>query len=336
MAAIAVKGVGLVTSVGLTMADSCAAFRAKVSNPTRTEFIDSSGTPVMAHQVPLHGAARGMHKLALMATMSVQEALQDVPKESWGSLPLLLCVAEPERPGRQQGLEERLFGMIEDRLDAGFSQHSAVMPHGRVAVAVALAQARAILSERKATQVVIATADSFITWPSLRHYEQNDRLLTERNPNGFMPGEGAGALLIGNGEPGELHIAGIGFGRDSAHIESTQPLRGDGLTAAIKSALRDAELEMHEIDYRVAGVSGEQYFFKEASLAFDRSLRVREHSAELWHPAESAGETGAAAGALCAALSFSAAAKRFSKGPAALVHLSNDREARAAIVFRMR
>ena len=40
---IAIQQTGLVTSVGLNAAQSCAAFRAKISSPSETRFIDSAG-----------------------------------------------------------------------------------------------------------------------------------------------------------------------------------------------------------------------------------------------------------------------------------------------------
>lgn len=55
---IAIKSVGLVTSVGLSAPATCAAIRAKISNPTETRFMGSDGDWIMAHQVPSrnHGA----------------------------------------------------------------------------------------------------------------------------------------------------------------------------------------------------------------------------------------------------------------------------------------
>src|SRR5687767_3916588 len=103
---VAIQSAGLVTSVGLTAESSCAAFRAKITNPTETRFIDAGGEWIMAHQVPLEQDWRGLTKLARMAAMAIEEALQGIPEQAWRSLPLLLCVAEPERPGRTAGLDD--------------------------------------------------------------------------------------------------------------------------------------------------------------------------------------------------------------------------------------
>ncbi len=335
-APIAVQRTGLVTSVGLTAAESCAAFRAKISNPTETRFIDSAGEWIMAHQVALDQPWRGLTKLAKMASMAIEEALQDLPRAEWSDLPLLLCVAEADRPGRTAGVDDQLFELVQKELGVSFAPLSAVVPHGRVAIAVAMAQARLLLAQGPAQRVLVAATDSLLSWPQLSHYESHERLLTARNSNGFMPGEAAGALLLGRptGEADELVCTGVGFAKEAAHLDSGEPLRADGLSQAIKLSLQDAGWQMHNLDYRITDISGEHYYFKEAALALSRILRVRKAEFDMWHPAENAGETGAAAGALVLATAHMAGRKGYSAGRQILAHMANDAGPRSAMVLR--
>ncbi|MBK7648470.1 MAG: hypothetical protein IPJ12_15300 [Betaproteobacteria bacterium] len=335
---IAIANTGLVTSVGLTAPASCAAFRAKIGNPSETRFIDSGGEWIMAHQVQLEQPWRGRTKLAKMAAMVIEECLDGIERKHWSGIPLLLCVAERERPGRLDGLDDQLFLDIQDSLDAGFAEQSAIVAHGRVGVAVALGQARKLINDGKVPRVLIAATDSLLSWPTLSHYEREDRLLIARNSNGFMPGEAAGALLVeaAAGKAGELVCSGIGFGRESAHLDSGVPMRADGLVQAIKSALADAGCQMHDMDYRITDVSGEQYYFKEAALALSRTLRQRKETFDIWHPAECIGETGAAAGAAVIALAHAACRKAFSLGPNILAHMANDTGQRAVLSLQYR
>ena len=331
---IAIKSVGLVTSVGLSAPASCAAIRAKISNPTETRFMGSDGEWIMAHQVPLEKPWRGLAKLSRMATMAITECLEGLPREEWGKLPLLLCVAEKERPGRFEGLDDRLFGEIQKELDVRFAPGSAIVAHGRVSVAVALAQARKLIAEGDCPLALIAAADSLLTWPTLSVYERDDRLLTTRNSNGLMPGEGAGALLVGQPTgKAELQCKGVGFALEKAHVDSGEPLRADGLSAAIKNALSDAGCALHDLDYRITDLSGEQYYFKEAALALSRVLLQRKAEFDLWHPAESIGEAGAAAGIAVLAVASAAGSKAYAPGPGILAHLANDTGQRAAVVL---
>lgn len=334
---IAIRSTGLVTSVGLTAPASCAAIRAKISNPTETRFIDSGGEWIMAHQVALEKPWRGRAKLAKMAAMAIAECLEGVPREEWAGMPLLLCVAEPERPGRTEGLDDRLFLEIQQELDLRFASQSVVVAQGRVSVAIALAQARKLIYEDQRPVVLIAATDSLLTWPTLSVYEREDRLLTVRNSNGFMPGEAAGALLVGRPSgKRELLCAGLGFGLEEAHIDSGEPLRADGLTTAIKGALANAGCEMHDLDYRITDLSGEQYCFKEAALALSRILRKRKEECDIWHPAECVGEAGAAAGVAALAVADSACRKAYTAGANVLGHMANDAGQRAAMVLHFR
>ena len=335
---IAIHSTGLVTSVGLTSASSCAAFRAKLTNPTETRFIDSGGEWIMAHQVPLEQPWRGLTKLAKMAAMAIDEALEGVPKHEWAQLPLILCVAESERPGRVVGLESELAQMIQGELGTSFAPQFAVVTQGRVGVAVALAQARVLMAQKNQARVLIAATDSLLSWPTLSHYEQCDRLLTAGNSNGFMPGEGAGALLVGapTGRAGELVCTGIGFAREPAHIDSEEPLRGEGLSQAVNAALADAGSAMHAMDFRITDNSGEQYYFKEAALALSRTLRVRKEEFDIWHPAECTGEIGATSGLTIICDAKVACEKRYTKGSNILAHMANDAGQRAALTLQHR
>jgi 3-oxoacyl-[acyl-carrier-protein] synthase I len=329
---------GLVTSVGLSSPATCAAMRAKLSNPSETRFLDSGGEYMMAHQVMLDQPWRGLTKLTKMAAMVIEEALESIAKQDWVGIPLLLCVAEAERPGRLDGLDDKLFRSIQSELGTQFSPQSVIVAQGRVSVAVALAQARLLLSQRRVNHVLIVATDSLISWPTLSHYEREDRLLTQSNSNGFMPGEGAGALLIAgsNGGMSELLCTGIGFSREVAHIESGKPLRAEGLTQAIKNALSDARCEMHHMNFRITDLSGEQYYFKEAALALSRTLRQTKEEFDLWHPAECTGEQGSVAGVAVLAMAETACRKGFANGPNIMVHMSNDTGHRAALALQFR
>jgi 3-oxoacyl-[acyl-carrier-protein] synthase I len=334
-AAAAVLATGIVSSVGMTAAATCAAVRTKVANPSPTAFVDSAGKPIMAHQVSLDRPWRGVPRLARMAALATQEALAAVTPTQRQAIPLLLCVAERERPGRTHGLDDALFPEVQRLVGCAFSDASRVFARGKVGVAEAIARARAIIAADSAAHVLILAVDSLLTGGTLEHLARRDRLLTEENSNGFMPGEAAGAILVGAAPPGAgcLRCLGLGFGVERAHVDSEEPLRGDGLAFAIKAALADAAADLREVACRIADVSGEQYYFKEATLALSRTLRQRRENLELWHPAESVGEVGAAAGVICVAVASAAAGKHYlPPGQTVLLHFADDQGNRAALV----
>lgn len=334
---VAVVDTALVTSVGLSAPAACAAIRAGLTNPSATRYIDSAGEWIMAHQVPLDPALRGRAKLITMATMAIRECLAKQPLQDWATVPLMLCVAEQARPGRFDALENELFAEIEAQLEVKFARQSLVIPHGRVSVAVALMHARELIASGTVPYVLIAATDTLLNWPTLQAYDAERRLLTQKNSNGFMAGEGAGALLIGPvGAGPQLSCTGLGFATEPAPITSEEPLRGDGLTQAIKGALKDAGCEMHHMDFRITDVSGEQYYFKEAALALSRTLRELKEEFDIWHPAECIGEAGAVAGVAAIAVADAACRKAYAHGPNILCHAANDDGRRAAIILQYR
>lgn len=334
---IAIKSTGLVTSVGLSAPATCAAIRAKISNPTETRFMGGDGEWIMAHQVHLEKPWRGLAKLARMAAMAIEECLADVPRDRWFEIPLLLCVAERDRPGRLACLDDCLLREIARDLGAIFAPGSAAIARGCVGVAVALCYARTLIHTHGYPRVLIASADSLLVWETLAHYESRGRLLTNGNSDGFMPGEGAGALLVSRpDDDSSLVWCGIGFGTEHARVDSGEPLRADGLTTAHRNALAEADCEIHDLDFRITDLTGEQYYFKEADLAFSRVLRVRQEDPQLWHPAESTGVAGALLGLLCPAVAQRAFEKGYALGTGVLLHLGNDEGCRATLIGRRR
>src|SRR5262249_18455684 len=188
---------------------------------------------------------------------------------------------------------------------------SGVVAYGRVGVSVALSRARAILTDRAATNVLVAACDSLLVGSTVKSLDREGRLLTTRNSNGFVPGEAAGAIMLTEESGRSLSCVGLGFGEERVTVSSEEPLRADGLTEAIRKALQDAGCQMHELDFRVTDISGEHYYFKEAALALTRTMHQRKPEFNIWHPADCTGETGAAAGIVALTVALTACRKGY-------------------------
>lgn len=333
--ALSVISTGIVSAVGLSAPAACAAIRAKLTNPSQTHFRNTAGDWIMSHAVPMPQPWRGIEKLAQMAAYVAGECLADVPKDDWSNIAVLLCTAEVSRPGRPQNLDETLYAAFCRSLDDAQFASAAFIPRGRVSVGVALMKARQLLYETRTAAVLIIGVDSLLTASTLTALDQQDRLLSEENPNGFIPGEGAAGLLVTRHEGNsQFVIEGLGFGMEQSHIDSEAPLRAEGLATAIKAALAEAGREMFDIDYRMADLSGEHYYFKEAGLVLARVLHKRKEDMDLWHPAECIGEAGSVIGPAMIAVASTAARKAYAPGPNVLIHAANDAGERIAIVAR--
>lgn len=337
MKTLAVLTSGMVTGVGLSAPASFAAIRCKINRFEETRFFDRDGEPIIASSVPLEQPWRGRAKLVQMVASAIRECLAANAAVPVERIPLLLCVAEKERPGRLEGLDDAFLAELGDELRVVFHQRSAIIAQGRVGGAVAVEMARTLIHGDGFSLCLVAGADSFLSAATLAAYEQKDRLLTSLNSNGFIPGEAGTAVLLGH--PGrdpkpELLCLGIGFGKERATVESEEPLRAEGLVEAFQAVCADSGGSLDDADYRLTDANGEQYFFKEAALAVSRTVRKLKKEFDIWHPVDCIGEVGAAIVPCVLGVALDAARKRYAPGVGALCHFSNDTGERAALLLR--
>lgn len=334
---MAILASGMVTGVGFTAPATCAAIRCAVSNFTETRFMDQGGEWIIGSQVPLEEPWRGRTKLVKMVTPAIKECLASLEGTPTVRVPLFLCVAEPGRPGRLDGLDQTLLTEIQVELGAQLHPDSKVIAEGKVGGATALMLARQWLQGRHGDYCLIAGVDSYLMAGTLAVYGEQTRLLTSMNHDGFIPGEAGAAVLVGlsgKARGASIQCHGIGQGREQASVLSEQPLRADGLVMAIRNALADAGCSIGDIDFRITDLSGEQYAFKEATLALTRILRQRKEHFYIWHPVDCIGEVGAAIVPVMLGVFLASTMKNYSLGSMVLCHGANDGAERMALIMK--
>jgi len=339
MPGLAVRAAGMVTSVGFNGATSCAAMRAGIRRVRPTNLWDKrSGQFLPAGRVSLPHWWVGLGKLAEMAAPAIQECLTAAGPVSSQRIPLLLGVSAPDRPFRFAGLDAEILGEISRRLGCELHPASRVVPRDHVATVVALREAAELMANDKVPCVIIAGVDSLVEQDLVEYYLKQRRILTQKNFNGFSVGEAAGALLVvpAEGSPrGTLKVLGMGLARESATIDSEDPLRAEGLTQAIRSAFLESDTTYEDVQYRITDLNGEHYKFKEMALAMVRFQgKPKGRLFDLWHPIEYIGDVGAAIGPIVLAVALHAGQKGYGSGPTVLCTLGNDNGERAAMVVR--
>jgi 3-oxoacyl-[acyl-carrier-protein] synthase-1 len=340
MQPLAIISSGMVTGVGLSAPAACAAIRCAIDGFNETRFMDKGGEWIIGCEVPLDQPWRGMAKLVNMALPAIRECLAAAPRVASERIPLLLCVAEKDRPGRLAGLDDRLLSEIIAALNIRFHPSSTVIARGRVAAAEAMALARNLIYRESVPCCLIVGVDSMLIGATLATYEEAAHLLTSVNSDGFIPGEAAAAVIValptisgGAGNTHQLICLGLGFGDEASTIDSEKPLRADGMVAAFRGAMTDAGKTLADTDYRLTDLNGTQYAFKEAALAMNRLLRTQKDLYEIWHPADCIGETGAAIGPCVLGVALAAARKAYAPGPGVLCHFGNEDGRRAAMIL---
>lgn len=332
-----IAAAGLVTAVGLDAASACAAMRGRLDGFAETRFMGGDGNWLIGAPVPLPRNWIGMRRLAHLAAGALSDVMQGAGDAAAGT-PLLLCLAEEGRPGRPIPDPAAFARLLAEILALPAAPSVHVIAHGRPSGFVVLQRARRMIAGG-AAQVIILGVDSYLTARSIAHYLDHARLLAPGIADGFVPGEAAAAVLCRAGD-GPLRLTGLGLAREVAHAHNTLgedgaplPLRGDGMTEAYRQALTEANVDLAHVEYRISDLIGEQYFFKQAALASLRLERGRTPFQDLWSPAESLGNIGAAVVPAMLAMALAASRKAYAPGSPVLIEGSGDDGACGACVL---
>lgn len=332
MGVVEILRTGMVTGVGLSAPAACAAIRCGITGFAETRFM-FDGDWILGAEVPLEQPWRGREKHVRMLAAAVAECLEGLGSTDAHQVPLFLALAEDDRPGRINGLDESLIRDAEERLGVRFHGWSRVFADGRIGGMRALDYSRQVMAEG-VQRCLVAGVDSMLMTASLEAYHAHHRLLTSENSDGFLPGEAAAAVLVGPaGSGGSVRCTGVGYGIEPAPLGSEDPNRAEGMVQAIRAALTDAGWTLGRADYRITDLSGEQFGFKEAALALTRVLRERKEEFDIWHPADCVGETGAAIVPILLGVVAAAAEKGYAPGPKVLGHVAADEGGRGAFLL---
>jgi 3-oxoacyl-[acyl-carrier-protein] synthase I len=333
--ALTVVASGMVTGLGYNARATLAALRAGVSGVRSATWPDfESGQQVRCARVSFPQRHAGTALLADLVTPAIDECLSAAASPGSSHVPLLIGVSRLDRPGRPPDVEQRLLQHVYARLEATPCRDSKIFSADQAGCAFALIEARRLLDVGAATEVIIAGVDTLLDRTFINAYTARRRLLTPANFNGFLPGEGGTAVLVQSKRDAVgLRLLGIGQAQESATIEQNKPLRGNGLTSAIRAALSTAGVAMSSVSFRVTDLSGEHYKFKEAMFALIRLDQTpRDVPLAMWHPIEFVGEIGAAILPCLLGWTLDALRRGYAPGPLALCHLGSDDGHRFAIV----
>ncbi len=335
-----ITATGMVCSVGLNAAAACAAMRAGIANFAELPYHDNQGEPIIGAMVPgLTRTFKREEHLIEMLAMALVDCLQNKTLEPSSNIPLFVSLAEPERPGGCAVLADSIIGRLQNKFNINFHPDlSQTIQKGHTGGFDALRTARKLLQDTRIPACLICGVDSYINASSMLWLDQHWRLKTDENSDGVIPGEAAAAVLLQRqAEPDSkigVRITGLGFGYEKANVLSEEPLLGLGLTDAARSALAEAGIKMHEIDFRISDVTGESYGFKEQALVLSRLMRARRDELPIWQCAEAIGDCGAAAGVCQIVIARESFIKGYAPGDHAACFTSAVLGNRAVVLLR--
>jgi 3-oxoacyl-[acyl-carrier-protein] synthase-1 len=343
--AIYVAALGASTPLGRDAWSSAAAVRAGLSAFSRHPFmVDTAGAPMQVAVAPwLDLALEGLGRLEALVRPAIDQALEPLAGEP--GLRLAISLGLPgSRPGLEADLAAELQAVLRDRY-APLAREVAVFTSGHAAGLQALESAFEHLRRDAADACVVAGVDSYLMPETLEWLEACDQLHGAgplNNAWGFIPGEGAGAVLLVRSAiakrlrlPPLARVLGVGSATEQKRIKTPTVCIGEGLTTAFRAALSALPSGVRVSDV-YCDMNGEPYRADEFGFAVLRTKEAFVSASDFVAPADCWGDVAAAGGPLHLVLACVAGAKSYARGPVTLAWASGEGGERSAALLAVR
>ncbi len=338
---VIVVGIGMVSAVGLSAAETAAAVRAGSARFIETSMLDKRFEPFVLAEVPEEGlpdlaeplAAAGLTardaRMLRLATPAFQECLKALPK-SEAAPGLMLALPETETTKPIDG--PAFLGWLAQQVGPVFDmKQSAVSLRGRAAGLQGIGRAADLLRSGGAKFVIAGGIDTYRDLYVLGTLDSEQRVKSAANLDGFIPGEGAAFLLLASrgAAAGLAALSVVSQAVEPGHLYSKEPYRGDGLAQAVQQLIQGGGVA-GPIQEVYSSMNGENHWAKEWGVTRIRQNGTFSADHGMYHPADCFGDTGAACGPLMVGLAAVGIKAGYRRSPA-LVYASSDRGPRAAV-----
>lgn len=336
-----IVAIGARTAVGLAAEVAAAAVRASISriaeHPT---FVDATGSPLKCAVDPRLGPDMPLvERMVVMAQHTLHEAASKLAPPRSTEHRARVFVALPEcRPGFSISQVEKVTAALAGMALPGIRVVDLqCLPSGHAGALQALQDADRVTRETGDIAVIVGV-DSYFDIETLSWLESERRLARPGVRDGFVPGEGSGAIVLASGATcarmklrSLARLARTGTAQEARSRHSTEGLLGEGLFAAVRNACHGLG-EAH-VDDLFCDINGERHRSDEWGFAVLRAAALLRDGADYRSGVTAWGDVGAASGALGCVLAVQAWARGYARGPRALVWGSSDAGSRAAVLL---
>lgn len=348
-AQVVIADLGMVTPVGLSVGESVASVRAGTARFLLTDWRDRRFEPFTVAEV-IEGGLDDLEeslakepdltfrelRLLRLASRPFRECVSRVLQKLQG-ITVLLALPEVETG---IALDRGVFlSRLERQVGHSFdSRRSIATFRGRAGGIAAIGDAVRRIRGRELDFVLVGGIDSYRDPYLLATLDLERRVKTSEHLDGFIPGEGAGFVLLASREAAtKVGIASLASvyavteGFEEGHLYSETPYLGEGLARAFRALFESTPREAR-IDAVYSSMNGESHWAKEWGVGYVRNPERFSSSPRLHHPADCWGDTGAACAPLLVALAVRALPLS-EPGTLSLVYCSSDRGQRAALTL---
>jgi 3-oxoacyl-[acyl-carrier-protein] synthase-1 len=343
----AITGIGAVSPVGCTAAETAASLRAGICRFCEQERLYRPLTadpqwdrpePLVASVVPgvplpVAGAARlvelGARALRdLFRTAALRRG--DVDRTG-----LFLALPEQDAVTAGWALDASVGAALWARLELPPLSVASVRAEGSAGSLAILADAAAALHAGRYDLAIVVGVDTFIDRDRLRHLDDDFRVKSARATAAMVPGEAAVALLLERpdaaarrGALALASIASVATANEPQIRAGDRESSGRGLTEALRRALRGNPAGAPR--WVLCDLNGEAYRAIEWGVVRTRVARELGAIARLTHPADCLGDVGAATGGVLVGQALAGFARGYAPAREALLWAGAAGELRAA------
>ncbi|NNF08552.1 MAG: hypothetical protein HKN21_17455 [Candidatus Eisenbacteria bacterium] len=341
---IVITGYGGISPIGESLDQTCASVRAGidmfqahpiyVAGEDNPEWGDQK--PMIASCVPtLEPDLKGMDRLEALGLAALLDLLDRLPlkREDIGDTALFFALPRIDEVTRTWGLDDAFPKRIAQTAGLDGLKRIGVQTAGHAGGFQLLRKTYELLTSGDVQHCILVGLDSFVDLDRLALMDQDWRLKSDRTVDGFIPGEGAAAILLelpeaaARGERKELaRIVGFGEGSEPNQLSHEKNSLGEGLTEAIREATAERIPE-----WVLCDMNGEQYWGFEWGVVQTRLGPTLASMHELTHAADCTGEIGAASGPMMLGIVARALAKGYAPSEEILCWTASEGEERSAV-----
>jgi len=250
---------------------------------------------------------------------------------------------DPFSAERRKAFETRLVGKIYDlcRLSPPRAPREVVL-EDQAGFAMAAEKAIRAMQAGTLDRAIVGGVDSLLERETLEALAGLSLLKTPDNAFGTLPGEGAAFLLLertkaadkrGKASLACMEMPAVVMEQD--HQFSKMPPNGRALSQAVEQASHRLPSQGSGVGLLIGTHNGHPWTSMEWGRAQVRLPRALANARQ-WRPAESFGETGAAAGAITVCLGTLALARGYARTREVLAWMSSGRGGKGAVALRAR
>lgn len=333
------------TPIGLTMEQTAAAIRAGVSgfkahegySPIMREDDDSEDMISAASLESIAG--NKVERLFELVSTPLSRMIEfsGLNRKSLSEGGLYFALPQKDVFFSQVDMKREFLNELKNRLALPASKEFGGVMKGSTGVFTLIERASEKLLSGDLEFCIVVAVDSFLLHGRLKPYDEEWRLMSRRNPTGFIPGEASVALLLETQAHAQarqatplLRIDGIGSDTEPNSILAEKSSTGSGLTGSIRTVDEAIGNEMLW-EWVLSDLNGERYNAYEWGIVLTRLSQTIAKNHQLSLIADAIGDAGAATAAVQLGCICEAFKRGYAPQERALVIAGNDAGDRAAM-----